>query len=53
MSFEALADAEYAREKGRENRDCAWILSNRDVWYKNPWYIGPARPHPEDEEYYE
>jgi hypothetical protein len=33
-----------------------WILSDRDVWYRNPYYKGPAQPHPEfarydDEEY--
>lgn len=24
-----------------------WILSNRDVWYRNPLYVGPPQPHPE------
>jgi hypothetical protein len=35
-----------------------WILSDRDCWYKNPFYVGPDQPHPEsyhndltDEEY--
>ena len=44
---EAEADAEYAREVGRDNPQRAWILSDRDVWYPNPFYTGPARPHPE------
>lgn len=26
----------------------AWILTDRDVWHKNPYYTGPAEPHPED-----
>jgi len=24
-----------------------WILSDRDCWYKNPYYVGPDQPHPE------
>lgn len=31
-----------------------WILSDRDVWYSNPYYdavtYGPRGPHPEDYE---
>jgi hypothetical protein len=34
----------------RPNQD--WILSDRDVWYSNPYYdaatYGPRGPHPED-----
>lgn len=29
------------------NTTSAWILSNRDVWYRNPYYIGLPEPHPE------
>lgn len=25
-----------------------WILSNSDVWYRNPNYKGPDEPHPDD-----
>lgn len=34
---------------GAENTDVAWILSDRDVWYANPYYVGPPVPHPEYE----
>lgn len=46
----AAADAYYARELGRERVECAWILSDRDVWYQNPFYRGPAVPHPYEDE---
>jgi len=49
MSDEQLADREYAREAGRSNPDSAWVLSDRDVWYPNPFYAGPRVPHPEDD----
>ena len=52
MATEAEADAEFAQNVGREFPQQAWILSNRDVWYRNPFYTGPAVPHPEDDEYY-
>ena len=29
----------------------AWILSDRDVWYRNPYYTGPPQRHPEDYDY--
>lgn len=45
----AEADAEYARNVGFERQNQAWILSDRDVWYRNPFYTGPAVRHPEDE----
>lgn len=51
MSFIAEADAHYAHEKGRDNRQSAWILSDRDCWYPNPFYTGPAVRHPEDDAY--
>jgi hypothetical protein len=47
MSFIAQADAQWAREVGRERSQQAWILSDRDVWYANPFYSGPPVPHPE------
>ncbi len=43
----AEADREYADNVGRENPDQAWILSDRDVWYSNPFYRGEPQPHPE------
>ena len=51
MSFhEDMADREFALNVGRENPDRPWILSDRDVWYANPFYQGPATTHPEYEE---
>lgn len=47
----AQADAEYARNVGSQRRDVCWILSDRDVWYRNPYYKGPIEPHPEDDCY--
>lgn len=44
----AEADREYAYNVGAERRDVAWVLSDRDVWYPNPYYRGPPEPHPED-----
>jgi hypothetical protein len=35
------ADREYARNVGMDNPQRAWILSDRDVWYPNPSYVGP------------
>jgi hypothetical protein len=51
LATEAEADAEYARNVGYDNPERAWILSDRDVWYRNPAYTGPAVPHPEDHPY--
>lgn len=42
-------DREGARERGAARPDCAWILSDRDVWYPNPFYQGPPVRHPEDD----
>lgn len=27
-----------------------WILNDRDIWVKNPYYKGENVPHPEEEE---
>ena len=43
----ADAAREYARNVGRENPDQAWILTDYDVFMPNPFYSGPAVPHPE------
>lgn len=47
LATEAEADREYARNVGAQRPHDAWILSDRDVWYRNPAYRGPAVPHPE------
>ncbi len=33
---------------GQEKPDRQWILTDYDVWEKNPYYVGPDQPHPED-----
>jgi hypothetical protein len=33
--------------------DRAWILSDYDVWVRNPRYTGPAVRHPEDDSEYD
>lgn len=43
----AQADSEYATNVGASRPDVAWILSDRDVWYRNPAYRGLPVPHPE------
>ena len=37
-----------ARLAGARRPNQAWILSDWDVWHRNPYYTGPAQPHPED-----
>ncbi len=40
-------DRNDAYERGFHRKDQQWVLSDRDVWYKNPYYHGPDQPHPE------
>ena len=47
-SPEAEASKEFARNYGETHLTHAWVLTPFDVWEKNPFYIGPAVPHPED-----
>lgn len=51
--FHYSSDAEWdnaaAIELGAANPERAWILTDRDVWHKNPYYTGPAVPHPEED----
>lgn len=44
---EAEADLEWVRNVGADHPERAWILSDRDCWYRNPAYSGPPVPHPE------
>jgi hypothetical protein len=54
IATDAQADREFARNVGRDNPGEAWVLSDRDAWYRNPFYEGPAQPHPEaGPDYYE
>jgi hypothetical protein len=48
VNYIQQADAQWAHEVGRDRPEHAWILSDRDVWYPNPFYKGPPMPHPED-----
>lgn len=58
LAMEALTDGEYysqavkqyAGAYGEASPDQAWILSPFDTWEKNPYYVGPPVPHPEDPE---
>lgn len=51
--FHYATDSEWDRqaavELGAGRPDQAWILTDRDVWHKNPYYTGPAVRHPEDD----
>jgi hypothetical protein len=31
----------------RNDTESAWLLSDRDVWYRNPFYTGDPQLHPE------
>ena len=41
--------SEWAGMVGADYRSRAWLLHPGDVWVKNPFYHGPAVPHPENE----
>lgn len=43
-------DRSAASELGAENQNRAWVLTDRDVWHKNPYYRGPEVRHPEDDQ---
>tara|TARA_R100001463_G_scaffold36318_1_gene78469 strand:- start:145 stop:321 length:177 start_codon:yes stop_codon:yes gene_type:complete len=49
---QSICDEEhfYVYEKGSVDTERCWILSDRDVWYRNPHYRGEVTPHPEDDE---
>jgi hypothetical protein len=46
-STDAEIDQDEATWDGYKFKDRAWLLSPRDVWYKNPYYKGKPIPHPE------
>jgi hypothetical protein len=46
-STDAEWDRQGAYEMGAARPDLAWIASDRDAWYPNPFYVGPPVPHPE------
>ena len=51
-NFTYATDQEWDRaeayEIGRDHPERAWVLTDRDVWHANPFYHGPAVPHPEE-----
>lgn len=49
----AEGDRQFAEAVGAQRQEQAWILSDRDVWYRNPFYRGPAVPHPEEDHDYD
>lgn len=55
LDFQYASDAEFdqagAHEIGAAHPDRAWILSDRDCWYPNPYYKGPPVRHPEEDDY--
>lgn len=41
-----------AWQRGEESPESPWVLTDRDVWHKNPYFDTkgfPYPPHPEDE----
>lgn len=51
MANENDAMREWARNVGGYDRfkDSAWLLTDYDVWVRNPHYSGPPQKHPEDD----
>ena len=53
MNDEIATPAEAYREMvcniGMDNADSQWILTPFDTWERNPAYVGPEQPHPEDD----
>lgn len=39
---------EYAQNYGKDHPNKEWILTDFDVWVRNPHYTGEPGPHPED-----
>ena len=46
---ESEIDRHCAYALGQSRPESAWVLSDRDAWYRNPYYTGPEVPHPEYE----
>jgi hypothetical protein len=56
-NFHHSSDTDWDNAEARElsglNPDQEWVLTDRDVWHKNPFYTGEPGPHPEDDHYEE
>ena len=48
-STDAEWDAAAAIELGAADPRSAWVLTDRDCWHANPFYVGPPVPHPESD----
>jgi len=49
LATQSDACREYARNVGVAHSNLAWILTDYDTWEKNPYYVGPPVPHPEED----
>ena len=53
-SFNYATDSDWdqadALQSGSEREDQCWVLTDRDVWHRNPFFTGTPTPHPEFEE---
>ena len=51
---ELATDADWdrldAQQRSEENPDKEYVLTDRDVWHRNPFYTGAPGPHPDDYE---
>jgi len=47
MNYIQEAISEWVFVVGQECPDEAWLCSPYDSWESNPYYRGPAVPHPE------
>jgi hypothetical protein len=48
LATPADAMREFALNTGHDVPDREWILTDFDVWVKNPFYKGKPGPHPEE-----
>lgn len=55
VASESELDLAEAYERGAANPEAAYVLTGRGMWHNNPYYSGPAVPHPEDDsdDYYQ
>jgi len=48
LATETDAIREWAYNVGADHSESAWLCSNYDTWERNPYYVGPPVPHPEE-----
>ena len=61
LAMESLSEGEYmsrafsdfAQLNGAVEPEREWLLSDYDVWVRNPHYRGEPGAHPEDDEYWQ